>query len=107
MYPAALTGRETIIGQTVRCISPEWTIKFHSGYELETKDYHMDWSWVVVNFWNKPINGSPPKELTTFTSDQKGAPYGVLPYAWSPDGRDLAYARYENKSDMVLISNVK
>ena len=40
MYPAAaLTGRGTITGQTVRCISPEWTIKFHTGYDLKAKDY--------------------------------------------------------------------
>ena len=40
MYPAAaLTGSGTINGQRVKCISPEWTIKFHSGYELKEKDY--------------------------------------------------------------------
>lgn len=40
MYPAdALAGTGIIAGQTVRCISPEWTIKFHSGYELKEKDY--------------------------------------------------------------------
>jgi lincosamide nucleotidyltransferase A/C/D/E len=39
-YPAAaLTGSGTINGQRVKCISPEWTIKFHSGYELKEKDY--------------------------------------------------------------------
>ena len=40
MYPAdALAGVGVIAGQTIRCISPEWTIKFHSGYELKEKDY--------------------------------------------------------------------
>ncbi len=40
MYPAAsLTGTGSIIGQAVRCISPEWTVKFHSGYKLKEKDY--------------------------------------------------------------------
>ena len=40
MYPAAaLAGRGIINGQRVRCISPEWTIKFHSGYELKDKDF--------------------------------------------------------------------
>ena len=40
MYPAAaLAGTGIIAGQAVRCISPEWTIKFHSGYELKEKDY--------------------------------------------------------------------
>lgn len=40
MYRAdALAGTGIIAGQAVRCISPEWTIKFHSGYELKEKDY--------------------------------------------------------------------
>jgi len=40
MYPAAsLTGTGSIDGRTVRCISPEWMVKFHSGYKLKEKDY--------------------------------------------------------------------
>src|SRR5262252_642746 len=40
MYPAAsLTGTGIIDGQTVSCISPEWAVKFHSGYELKEKDF--------------------------------------------------------------------
>ena len=40
MYPAAsLTGSGQIEGRTVRCISSEWMVKFHSGYELKDKDF--------------------------------------------------------------------
>ncbi len=40
MYPAdSLTGNGSISGVKVRCISPEWMVKFHSGYELKQKDY--------------------------------------------------------------------
>lgn len=40
MYPAtSLIGTGIIDGQTVRCISPEWAVKFHSGYELKEKDF--------------------------------------------------------------------
>jgi len=40
MYPAdSLTGTGFIAGQAVRCISPEWLVKFHSGYELKEKDF--------------------------------------------------------------------
>ena len=39
-YPApSLTGTGLIEGRTVRCISPEWTVKFHSGYLLKEKDF--------------------------------------------------------------------
>ena len=40
MYPAdSLTGTGFIAGKAVRCISPEWMVKFHSGYELKEKDF--------------------------------------------------------------------
>jgi lincosamide nucleotidyltransferase A/C/D/E len=40
-YPAAsLTGRGQIRGRAVKCISPEWLVKFHAGYELDENDYH-------------------------------------------------------------------
>jgi lincosamide nucleotidyltransferase A/C/D/E len=41
MYPAAsLTGTGTIGGLVVKCISPEWLVAFHTGYELRDTDYH-------------------------------------------------------------------
>ena len=40
MYPAdSLQGSGTIDGHPVSCISPEWMVKFHSGYELKEKDF--------------------------------------------------------------------
>ena len=40
LYPAAaLSGSGIIKGQRVKCISPEWTIKFHSGYHLKPQDF--------------------------------------------------------------------
>ncbi|MBA2391116.1 MAG: nucleotidyltransferase family protein [Ktedonobacteraceae bacterium] len=40
-YPLdALTGSGSILGYPVRCISVEWMVKFHSGYELDADDYH-------------------------------------------------------------------
>jgi lincosamide nucleotidyltransferase A/C/D/E len=35
-----LTGHGVIGGYTVRCISPEWLVKFHTGYELDDDDWH-------------------------------------------------------------------
>jgi lincosamide nucleotidyltransferase A/C/D/E len=40
-YPAAsLTGTGHISGKAAKCISPEWLVKFHAGYELDENDYH-------------------------------------------------------------------
>ncbi|MBI4066587.1 aminoglycoside nucleotidyltransferase [Candidatus Gottesmanbacteria bacterium] len=39
MYPAAsFTGTGTIAGHTVKCISAEYLVKFHSGYKLDEND---------------------------------------------------------------------
>jgi lincosamide nucleotidyltransferase A/C/D/E len=37
--PASLTGTGSINGHRVNCISPEYMIKFHSGYKLRDKDF--------------------------------------------------------------------
>jgi len=34
-----LTGKGVIHGHPVRCIAPEWQVKFHSGYTLDENDY--------------------------------------------------------------------
>jgi lincosamide nucleotidyltransferase A/C/D/E len=40
MYPAtSLTGTGSVCAQAVRCISPEWAVKFHCGYQLKEKDF--------------------------------------------------------------------
>lgn len=40
-YPIdSLTGVGSINGQRVKCISPEWLVKFHTGYKLDENDYH-------------------------------------------------------------------
>jgi lincosamide nucleotidyltransferase A/C/D/E len=36
---AVLSGVGEILGKTVRCISPEWAVKWHTGYNLRDVDY--------------------------------------------------------------------
>ncbi len=39
-YPReSLTGTGVIDGIAVKCISPEWLVKFHTGYEVDLDDY--------------------------------------------------------------------
>jgi lincosamide nucleotidyltransferase A/C/D/E len=35
-----LTGHGVIGGYRVRCIPPEWLVRFHTGYELDDTDWH-------------------------------------------------------------------
>jgi len=40
-YPLdSLNGRGAIAGHPVKCITPEWMVKFHTGYKLDDNDYH-------------------------------------------------------------------
>jgi lincosamide nucleotidyltransferase A/C/D/E len=36
---AHLTGRGVIEGHAVRCIAPDWLVKFHTGYTADANDY--------------------------------------------------------------------
>ncbi|MBI5651376.1 MAG: aminoglycoside nucleotidyltransferase [Chloroflexi bacterium] len=50
MYPAAsLTGIGRVNGHIVKCISPEYMVKFHTGYKLRENDF-KDVSALCVRF---------------------------------------------------------
>jgi lincosamide nucleotidyltransferase A/C/D/E len=34
------TGNGVILGYPVKCIEPNWLVKFHTGYKLDENDYH-------------------------------------------------------------------
>ena len=38
--PDSLDGTGSIGGHPVKCISAEWLVKFHTGYQLDENDYH-------------------------------------------------------------------
>lgn len=37
--PEHLTGKGAINGYQVKCVPPEWAVKFHTGYNLDENDY--------------------------------------------------------------------
>jgi Tol biopolymer transport system component len=55
----------------------------------------------VGNLWEQPIDGSPPKQLTNFTSDR------IFFFDISRDGKQISLSRGTVTSDVVLISNFK
>ncbi|MGB9181927.1 MAG: winged helix-turn-helix domain-containing protein [Pyrinomonadaceae bacterium] len=77
------------IGQIV-----DWTPDGRALTYVETRNG-------VSNIWSQPVDGSPPKQLTNFNSDQ------ILSYAWSRDGSQLALARGTEMRDVVLISDLQ
>jgi lincosamide nucleotidyltransferase A/C/D/E len=56
-FPAAvLDGVGEIEGKTVKCISPEWAVKWHTGYKLRGIDY-QDVAALCSKFKIKPPEG--------------------------------------------------
>ena len=55
----------------------------------------------VTNLWAQPVDGSPPKQLTNFTSDR------IFFFDFSRDGKQIALSRGTVTSDVVLIGNFK
>ncbi|HJZ82590.1 MAG TPA: DPP IV N-terminal domain-containing protein, partial [Pyrinomonadaceae bacterium] len=53
----------------------------------------------VSNLWKQPLDGGPPKQLTSFKSEK------IFSYDWSRDGKLLACERGIETSDVVLISS--
>jgi eukaryotic-like serine/threonine-protein kinase len=52
----------------------------------------------VSNLWSQPVNGTPRKQLTDFTSDR------IFWFDFSPDGKQLALSRGNQTGDVVLIN---
>lgn len=52
----------------------------------------------VSNVWLQPLDGSPPKQLTNFTSET------IFRFAWSPDGKMIVAERGTETGDLVLIN---
>jgi len=51
----------------------------------------------VDNLWTQPLDGSPGRRITAFSSEQ------ISNFGWSPDGKTLAVVRGHADSDVVLI----
>jgi len=51
----------------------------------------------VSNIWIQPLDGTPPRQLTNFKSDQ------IFWFEWSPDGKQLGVSRGTISSDVVMI----
>ena len=51
----------------------------------------------VDNIWAQPLDGTPGKQITNFTSQH------IEEFDWSPDGKSLAVAQSHNIADVVLL----
>jgi Tol biopolymer transport system component len=71
-----------------------WSPDGHGLVYINTLD-------AVSNLWRQPLDGSAPRRITHFTSDL------IYNFAYSLDGRRLAFARGNHNRDAVMISEIK
>jgi serine/threonine protein kinase len=55
----------------------------------------------IDNIWIQPLDGSPRKQITNFTSEH------ITAFNWSPDGKSLGVLRNHSESDVVLLQEGK
>ncbi|HKP69232.1 MAG TPA: hypothetical protein VJV05_08110 [Pyrinomonadaceae bacterium] len=55
----------------------------------------------VSNLWRQPLSGGPATQITEFKTDR------IYTFAYSRDGKTLAFARGSDTPDAVLITDVK
>jgi Tol biopolymer transport system component len=58
---------------------------------------YIDCEGGVANIWSRPLDGSPARRLTEFSSGH------IDTFDWSPDGAQLAWITRSQVSDVVLI----
>ncbi len=51
------------------------------------------------NIWEQPLAGGEPLQLTKFPSGE------MFAFAWSKDGKQLAFSRGQRKTDVVMMNN--
>jgi Tol biopolymer transport system component/predicted Ser/Thr protein kinase len=55
----------------------------------------------ATNIWEQPFAGGDPVALTKFTNGE------MFAFAWSRDGKQLAFSRGQHKTDVVMMSNFR
>ena len=65
------------------------------GHAIEELVFHDK----ATNLWRFPLDGSTPRPVTTFTSEE------IMNYRWSRDGKTLAMSRGTDSADVVLITS--
>ena len=61
--------------------------------------YYIAFNNGVSNIWRQPVDGSPPGQVTQFTTGR------IFNFAYSADGKQLALSRGFFDSDVVLIKD--
>jgi len=76
-------------------ISPSFRLEWTRDGRALT---YIDANSGEINVWLQPLDGSSPHALTALSPDE-----WIATFAWSPDGKTLAYTRINTSFDAALI----
>jgi Tol biopolymer transport system component len=86
-------------GETVRSFDPPYGMK-QPRFTPDSKAIaYLLARDRATNLWEQPLSGGKPVQLTRFTTDE------MFDYAWSRDGKQLAFSRGQKKTDAIMMSN--
>lgn len=88
-------------GQPIKTLNlPATASRIQWSHDSRALTY-IDTRGGVSNIWNQSLDGDAPKQLTDFAA-------GLIEFfAWSHDGKQLAYTRSSRTTDVVLLRNFK
>ena len=88
-------------GPLLKTFSPPATAVKEVGVQFSPDGrsiYYLDTSNGVSNIWSQPLEGGQPKQVTNFKANK------IFGFAYSPDGKQLAFTKGATANDVVLIS---
>ncbi len=92
-------------GSGFTSFSPPPTAAFLAAYLSYSADgrsiNYLDTRDGISNIWSQPLDGGPPKPLTKFKAGN------IFCFAYSPDGKQLAFTKGAVTNDVVLISGFR
>lgn len=91
-------------GEPVRLFDLPQTVFIRAGLRWTTDGRalaYVDNRDGMSNIWSQPLDGGQPKRLTNFSSDK------IFRFAWSRDGKQLAFERGMEIKDATLIRDFR
>jgi eukaryotic-like serine/threonine-protein kinase len=110
LFYISLTHQDTVLQSTFAVTSAAGGAPLYNlavPYGMQSPKFSPDGKAIAflltrnhaTNIWEQSLAGGPPAQLTKFPSGQ------MFAFAWSADGKQLAFSRGQNKTDVVMMSN--
>jgi Tol biopolymer transport system component len=98
MQIALVSLDENGVGSSTRFLDADLRVSDHPEFTPDGRAVvYAIYENGAENLWLQPLNGSPGRQITNFTTDT------FRGYSYSPDGKTLGVLRRHSDSDVVLL----